>query len=40
MSYGTILTDGNIERMSVQDVQRGTFSHRHAILRDELTNKG
>jgi 2-oxoglutarate dehydrogenase E1 component len=26
--------------MSGQDVQRGTFSHRHAILRDENTNKG
>jgi 2-oxoglutarate dehydrogenase E1 component len=40
MAYGSILTDGNIVRMSGQDVQRGTFSHRHAILRDELTNKG
>ncbi len=40
MSYGSILLDGNIVRMSGQDVQRGTFSHRHAILRDELTNKG
>jgi 2-oxoglutarate dehydrogenase E1 component len=26
--------------MSGQDVQRGTFSHRHAVLRDEQTNKG
>ncbi len=40
MSYGSILLDGNIVRMSGQDVQRGTFSHRHAILRDEVTNKG
>jgi len=32
--------DGNIVRMSGQDVQRGTFSHRHAVLRDEETNKG
>ncbi len=40
MAYGSILTDGNIVRMSGQDVQRGTFSHRHAILRDEVTNKG
>jgi 2-oxoglutarate dehydrogenase E1 component len=40
MAYGSILIDGNIVRMSGQDVQRGTFSHRHAILRDEETNKG
>ncbi len=25
--------------MSGQDVQRGTFSHRHAVLRDEVTDK-
>jgi len=40
LAYGSILVDGNIVRMSGQDVQRGTFSHRHAILRDENTNKG
>ncbi len=40
MAYSSILIDGNIVRMSGQDVQRGTFSHRHAILRDENTNKG
>jgi 2-oxoglutarate dehydrogenase E1 component len=40
MAYGSIVTAGNIVRMSGQDVQRGTFSHRHAILRDENTNKG
>lgn len=40
LSYGSILVEGNIVRMSGQDVQRGTFSHRHAILRDENTNKG
>ncbi|MCA6439453.1 MAG: 2-oxoglutarate dehydrogenase E1 component [Sediminibacterium sp.] len=40
MAYGSILISGNIVRMSGQDVQRGTFSHRHAILRDENTNKG
>ena len=40
LAYGSILIEGNIVRMSGQDVQRGTFSHRHAILRDENTNKG
>jgi 2-oxoglutarate dehydrogenase E1 component len=39
MAYGSILTEGKIVRMSGQDVQRGTFSHRHAIVRDE-NNKG
>lgn len=40
MAYASLLVAGNIVRMSGQDVQRGTFSHRHAILRDENTNKG
>ena len=40
MAYGSLLVDGNIVRMSGQDVQRGTFSHRHAVIRDEQTNKG
>jgi len=39
MAYGSILLDGNDVRMSGQDVRRGTFSHRHAVLRDENTDK-
>lgn len=39
LAYGSILLDGNIVRMSGQDVKRGTFSHRHAVLRDENTNE-
>ena len=39
MAYGTLLLDGKDVRMSGQDVRRGTFSHRHAVLRDEKTNK-
>src|SRR5664279_1115342 len=39
LSYGSILLDGNDVRMSGQDVRRGTFSHRHAVLRDEKTDE-
>jgi 2-oxoglutarate dehydrogenase E1 component len=39
LAYGSILTEGNIVRLSGQDVQRGTFSHRHAVLRDVETNE-
>jgi 2-oxoglutarate dehydrogenase E1 component len=37
MAYGTLMIDDKDVRMSGQDVQRGTFSHRHAVLRDENT---
>jgi 2-oxoglutarate dehydrogenase E1 component len=40
LAYGSILLDGNDVRMSGQDVKRGTFSHRHAVLYDETTNEG
>jgi 2-oxoglutarate dehydrogenase E1 component len=39
LAYGTLLLDGKDVRMSGQDVQRGTFSHRHAVLCDEVTDK-
>ncbi|HTE10881.1 MAG TPA: 2-oxoglutarate dehydrogenase E1 component [Chitinophagaceae bacterium] len=39
MAYGSLLLDGHDVRMSGQDVRRGTFSHRHAVLRDEVTDK-
>ena len=38
MAYGSLLLDGKDVRMSGQDVKRGTFSHRHAVLRDENTD--
>lgn len=39
MAYGSILLDGKNVRMSGQDVRRGTFSHRHAVLHDQATEK-
>ncbi|MFT4093102.1 MAG: 2-oxoglutarate dehydrogenase E1 component [Niabella sp.] len=38
LAFGTVMVDGADVRMSGQDVGRGTFSSRHAILRDEVTN--
>lgn len=35
LAYGSLLLEGNDVRMSGQDIRRGTFSHRHAVLRDE-----
>ncbi|MDE3144711.1 MAG: 2-oxoglutarate dehydrogenase E1 component [Bacteroidota bacterium] len=40
LAYASIITKQKNVRLSGQDVKRGTFSHRHAVLRDELTNKG
>ncbi len=39
LAYGSILLEGLNIRFSGQDVIRGTFSHRHAKLFDEYTNK-
>lgn len=39
MAYGSLLMDGKDVRISGQDVKRGTFSHRHAVLRDEITSE-
>ncbi len=38
MAYGSLLVDGKDVRMSGQDVKRGTFSHRHSVLYDEINN--
>jgi len=35
LAYGTLLQEGYNVRLSGQDVERGTFSHRHAVLKSE-----
>jgi multifunctional 2-oxoglutarate metabolism enzyme len=40
ISFGSLLLDGFRVRLSGQDVGRGTFSHRHSILYDNVTGEG
>jgi 2-oxoglutarate dehydrogenase E1 component len=38
LAFGTLLVEGTPVRLSGQDCERGTFSHRHAVLHDMDTD--
>jgi len=38
MAFGSLLIEGNHVRLTGQDVQRGTFSHRHAVVKCQETD--
>lgn len=39
LAFSTLLTEGYNIRISGQDVERGTFSQRHAVLNDQVSVK-
>jgi 2-oxoglutarate dehydrogenase E1 component len=39
LAFGTLVNEGFPVRLSGQDVERGTFSQRHAVLLDQLSEK-
>ncbi|MGK0401208.1 MAG: 2-oxoglutarate dehydrogenase E1 component, partial [Candidatus Azotimanducaceae bacterium] len=39
MAYATLLSEGYNIRLTGQDVGRGTFAHRHAVLHDQVTDE-
>uniref|UniRef100_A0A8C3E2U3 2-oxoglutarate dehydrogenase-like, mitochondrial n=1 Tax=Corvus moneduloides TaxID=1196302 RepID=A0A8C3E2U3_CORMO len=39
MAFGSVLKEGIHVRLSGQDVERGTFSHRHHVLHDQEVDK-
>jgi 2-oxoglutarate dehydrogenase E1 component len=39
-AYGTLLLEGHAIRLTGQDVERGTFSHRHCVVNDQKLGDG
>ena len=40
LAYASLLTEGHPVRLSGQDVERGTFSHRHCVVNCQNTGEG
>jgi len=38
LAFGSLIKEGNVVRLSGQDVERGTFSQRHSVLYDQKDN--
>ena len=38
-AFGSLLSEGIHVRLSGQDVERGTFSHRHHVIHDQAVDK-
>ncbi|KAJ1365206.1 2-oxoglutarate dehydrogenase, mitochondrial [Parelaphostrongylus tenuis] len=39
LAFGSLLKEGTHVRLSGQDVERGTFSHRHHVLHDQIVDQ-
>jgi len=39
LAFGSLVDEGYHVRVSGQDVERGTFSQRHAVLHDQQTER-